>query len=297
MAEAGLPVLFALFLWWFSTGVIFWLSGRPAHTRHSVHIGATAVLAAALAGLVGLRGETSLAGAYLSFLCGIAVWGWLEIGFLFGTLTGPRTSPCPPQAAGFRRFRLALGTILWHELAILGAGTLMIWATWGHPNQIGTWTFVLLMGMRVSAKLNLFLGVPYPPTDLLPAHLAHMGSYFRTAPLNPLLPAVITVSTALLALVIWRATDPGLDAFHVTGYTLFGTMLALGLIEHWFLVLPVRDSALWTWFLTDKRRGKASLSCSRSKDMTVRSTNVPASPAAAGGQKRESALTASIQGG
>ena len=38
--------------------------------------------------------------------------------FLMGYVTGPRRSPCPDDAQGWRRFGLALQTVLYHELAI-----------------------------------------------------------------------------------------------------------------------------------------------------------------------------------
>ena len=36
----------------------------------------------------------------------------------------------------------------------------MVALTWGGANQVGTWTFLVLWVMRLSAKLNVFLGVP-----------------------------------------------------------------------------------------------------------------------------------------
>ncbi|MDT8344314.1 MAG: putative photosynthetic complex assembly protein PuhE, partial [Thermohalobaculum sp.] len=196
-----LPVLFALFVWWFSTGAIFWLARRGEAARSMTLTGATVLLGLALAGAVAVRDEATIWAAFVSFTCGVAAWAWIEIAFLFGAITGPRKRPCPPDTGSWGRFGYAVAAILWHELAILGLGTLMILLSWGHANQVGAWTFVLLMGMRLSAKLNLFLGVPYPPSDLLPADLAHLGSFFRTAPPGPLLPAVITGATVLLALV------------------------------------------------------------------------------------------------
>jgi hypothetical protein len=39
------------------------------------------------------------------------------------------------------------------------------------------------------------------------------------------------------------------DGFLRTSYALVGSLLALAVLEHWFLVLPLRDSLLWNWAL------------------------------------------------
>ncbi|MEM7497127.1 MAG: putative photosynthetic complex assembly protein PuhE [Pseudomonadota bacterium] len=254
VSPALLAVLAALFLWWFSTGALIWLARigagmGGARGKAMVLAGAFALLVASLAGSAALSGSATVEAAYLSFLCGLGAWGFVELTFLTGIVTGPVTRPCPPGATGLRRFRLALGTLLWHEFAILAVGAALVALAWGAPNQTGAWSFALLMGLRVSAKLNLFLGVPYPPTALLPRPLAHLESYFRIRPFTALLPITITAATALATLVAWRAASPALDPFHATAYALFWTLLVLGIAEHWFLILPVRESALWRWFL------------------------------------------------
>ncbi|MEL6577998.1 MAG: putative photosynthetic complex assembly protein PuhE [Pseudomonadota bacterium] len=254
LSPALLAVLAALFLWWFSTGALIWLARMGAAMgglagKVTVLAGALALLVASLGGSAALGGATTVEAAYLSFLCGLGAWGFVELTFLTGLIAGPVTRPCPPGARGIRRFGLALGTLLWHELAILLVGALLLAMVWGAPNQTGAWSFALLMGLRISAKLNLFLGVPYPPTAMLPRPLAHLESYFRVRPFTALLPLTITAATALATLVAWRAASPELDAFHATAYALFWTLLVLGIAEHWFLILPVRESALWRWFL------------------------------------------------
>jgi len=37
------------------------------------------------------------------------------------------------------------------------------------------------------------------------------------------------------------------DPFQSVGLTLVAALLALAVLEHWFLVLPVPDEALWSW--------------------------------------------------
>src|SRR3954469_10968520 len=100
MVDFGLPALFALFLWWFSTGAILWLDGLPARTYRRSMLGASLVLAGALWGLAASSAEASVAGAYCAFSCGLLAWGWQEMSFLMGYATGPVRAPCPPGVTG-----------------------------------------------------------------------------------------------------------------------------------------------------------------------------------------------------
>jgi putative photosynthetic complex assembly protein 2 len=58
---------------------------------------------------------------------------------------------------------------------------LALWAV-GPPTPSGFWTFAVLFFARISAKLNLFFGVPRINTEFLPRPLAHLPSHFRRAP-------------------------------------------------------------------------------------------------------------------
>jgi len=249
MGGYAIAAAYTVFLWWFTTGVILWLDGLPRGTFRWSMLGATAMLLAGLIGLATSAGDTGALGAYCAFTCAILAWAWIETGFLTGFLTGPSDAPCPPDAVGWRRFRLALGAILHHELAILGVAATILAVTWDAPNRLGLWTFLALWGMRQSAKLNLFLGVRNLGEAFLPEHLRHLASFFRRRPMNLLFPVSVSAVTAACVLVFaaaGRATEP-------TGLTLLGVLLALGLLEHWFLVLPLPFERLWSWYLA--RRG------------------------------------------
>ena len=41
--------------------------------------------------------------------------------------------------------------------------------------------------------------------------------------------------------------------FEAVGLALVTALLALAILEHWFLVLPLPDAALWTWVLRTRR--------------------------------------------
>ena len=83
---------------------------------------------------------------------------------------------------------------------------MLVLLTWGAPNQIGVWTFVILWLMRLSAKLNVYLGVPNLTEEFLPDDLAYLKSYFANAPMNLLFPISVTPST-LVTLLLHRPGD------------------------------------------------------------------------------------------
>lgn len=241
-----LPVLYAVFLWWFSTGVILYLDALSQRTFRWSMLGAAALLAAALYGIAATATDQTIAGAYLAFTCAIVIWGFNEISFLMGYVTGPRTDPCPPECTGWRSVVHAIGAILYHEAAIAASAAVIIAATWDAPNQIGTWTFLILWIMRLSAKLNVFLGVPNLTEEFLPDHLAYMKSFFRKRPMNALFPLAVTAATLMLGLIAQNALTAA-TPFAAAGLSLIAALLALAILEHWFLVLPISIVPLWRW--------------------------------------------------
>lgn len=248
------PLLYAAFVWWFSTGVILLLVGRAPWTYRWSMGGATLVLIAALAGLVTSSRNDDPAGAYAAFTSAIVVWGWLEMAFLMGFLTGRRSTDAGPKG-GLRHFLRAVAALLDHELSIIAGAALVVALTWEQPNQIGTWTFLALWGMRQSAKLNLFFGVRNLNDELLPPHLHHLKAFLRRRAMNPLLPVSVAAGTALCALVTAPALATDASGFEMVGFSLLGMMLALGVFEHCMLVLPLPVNALWRWSLRGQAGG------------------------------------------
>ena len=259
MAAYALPALAALFIWWLSTGVVLLLNGLPRRSYPWSTLGASLLAGLALYGVAVTASELTAASAYAAFVAGVAIWGWHELTFLQGTLAGPRKIACPGDASTRTRFVLAVRTLLYHELAILATLGLLFVITWDQANKVGLWTFLVLFGMRLSAKLNIFLGVPNLSEELLPHHLGFLKSYFGVKPMNGLFPLSITLSTLLAAYVFHLALAPGASTFAVTGFMLLGSLIALGVIEHWLLVLPLPDSVLWRWALrkSDEQEGRA----------------------------------------
>lgn len=244
-----LAALFVLVAWWSSTGAILLMDGLP---RSTFRFSLTGVSVLALGGLFGLawtRQAESQQAAYLAFVFALAVWAWHELTFLLGIVTGPRKEPCPPEARGWRRFAYATAAVIHHELALAITLITVVALTWGAPNQVGTWTFLVLWIMRLSAKLNVFLGVRNLTTEFIPDHLRYLLTYFRKARLNPLMPVSLIVGSAVVVYLLTAGRAADATGVISVGRTMVATLLALAVLEHLFLTLPLPDALLWRWAL------------------------------------------------
>lgn len=242
------PALYALFLWWFSTGLILYLDRRPTHTFKWSMAGAAVILAAAFWGLYESRDDTGIGGAYMAFTCGLLIWAWQEMSFYTGYLTGPRKTMCPEGCSGWRHFGHALAANLYHEISIVISLGMCVALTWGAPNQTGLWTFLLLWWMHESARLNVFLGVRNLNEQFLPEHMAFLRSFLKRAPINLLFPFSVTISTVLTVWLVQQAMAAP-SAGEAAGFSFLAALLALAVLEHWFLVLPLPAEKLWDWSL------------------------------------------------
>ncbi len=252
------PLIFALLMWFIGTGAVVWLDSRPMRTFRTSHMLAGLVALAAMVAVWLRSDDASVTGAYIGFGAAILIWGWHEMGFLMGFVAGPSRAPCPEGAEGWLRFKAATATVIHHEIAIALNAIILFALCWGQPNQAAPLTFLLLFVLRLSAKFNLFLGVPNLSDEVFPAHLAYLKSYFRTRAMNMLFPFSI-IGAAGLAWWAWTAAEAApLNSGAAATATLLAGLAVLGMVEHIFLVLPVRDSALWRW-ADNNRAAKAAL--------------------------------------
>jgi putative photosynthetic complex assembly protein 2 len=199
----------------------------------------------AMAGIMITAPMTGSTAAYAAVACALVRWGWHELSFLMGFVTGPNRAPCPPGVTGWRRFRLAAATLIHHEVAMFATILIIAAATWGQANQTATLTFLLLFVMRLSAKFNIFAGVPHLSTEMMPEHMRYLVSYFRIRPPR-LFYAVSLAGIAVVAGVLGAAAlaaEGGL----ATCYALAFALVVLAFIEHGFLVVPWQDTMLFRW--------------------------------------------------
>jgi putative photosynthetic complex assembly protein 2 len=255
MSDLALAALFAVFIWWFSTGLVLLLDRLPHGALRWGHWLSSLLALTAFVALVHTARELTVAHAYCAFTCALLVWGWHELSFLSGWITGPRKTALPPGSTGWARFVESVRAILWHELAILAVAAAIVVSTWGQPNQVATQTFLVLWVMRTSAKLNLFLGVRNLSEEFLPAHLSYLQSFFRRRAMNPLLPFSVLGAGAVLTWMVLGAAEPAATPAQVVGTALVGTMLAMAIVEHLLLVLPIPSTALWRWALRGQAPG------------------------------------------
>ncbi|WP_317057458.1 putative photosynthetic complex assembly protein PuhE [Roseovarius rhodophyticola] len=251
-ASPWIAAVFALFIWWFSTGVILMVvrhaDTKGARTRLLSPLMALPFLGVGLWGFVTTLDMGTVTAAYGAFLAALAIWGWVELSFLSGAITGPNLRDCPDDLPEWERFARAWGTIAYHELllTVIFAG-LWLYAA-GAENSVGLWTFTILYFARISAKLNLYFGVPKINTEFLPEALGHLASHFRIQRLNWVFPVSITALTFAIACWLERlyaATTPA----EITGFALLSAITVLALLEHWLMVLPLPDAKLWRWML------------------------------------------------
>jgi putative photosynthetic complex assembly protein 2 len=243
---SALAIPYVLFVWWFSTGAVLLLVGLSRRHGALLKVGAAALFVASLTGLAASSQVTSTPGAYCVFSCAILLWGAVEISLLAGWITGPRPEACPRDCTVVDRMWFALQAIAYHEFALIITAALVFAVTANAPNQLGWWTFAALLVLRQSAKINLFLGVRTLNDELLPAQVDFLRSYFARKPINALFPLSVTGATAAAACLAVAAVAAE-SSFDALSYSLLATLVALGALEHWFMVLPLPVIDLWRW--------------------------------------------------
>lgn len=243
--------------WWISTGLVLLLNRLGPNWQRASLLAVTALVLLSLIYLPGRSEDRSAAGALLGFGQGLIIWAWLEMTYLMGVITGPRKTPCPPDVTTPQRFWLGLQTSLYHEISVIMMVTLVVFVAGDGPNQVAAATCISLWLMRWSAKLNLFLGVRNYNSDWFPEHLKYLDSYTRRAPLNFLFPLSVTLGTTVAVLLLGQAMATN-DPFLRSANLLVSALLSLGVLEHWFLVYPFGESALWRWALPSEPKSSTT---------------------------------------
>ncbi|MEM6638305.1 MAG: putative photosynthetic complex assembly protein PuhE [Pseudomonadota bacterium] len=238
------PVFVAIALWWGFTIATLYRTGLPESSFPRT-LSMASVLA--FAGLVLIARTTHLdtvSAAYAAFTGTLLVWAWHEVSYLLGFVTGPRPEACPETCSRTERFKRGVQASLYHELAIIATGGLVLALTFGAINRVAFWTYCILWGMRWSAKLNIFLGVRNLHLDFLPARSQYLSTFVTRASMNPLFPVSMGLGALALGLCIAMAADAA-TLFVSTGAVLCATLLSLAMLEHLFLMIDVSDRALW----------------------------------------------------
>jgi putative photosynthetic complex assembly protein 2 len=251
-----LPFLYALFVWWASTGIIIWLAQLPRRS-FAWSLGAyTLLLLVSLWQLAAHRNDTGVAGAYLAFTWATLAWGWQELSYYTGTITGVRRPPCDESCAGWRHFLHGVQANIYHELTVIAGVAVMLAIHWGAANTTGLWVYLFLWWMHQSAKLNIFFGVRNLNEEFIPEHLKYMVGYMKKRPMNAFFPLSVTLCTVVAAGLFQRALSA--ESPYLAVSTIFlALFMSLAILEHWLLVLPL-NSSLWSWSLRGGQKQLAS---------------------------------------
>ena len=144
VTEVVWACVFTALCWWFGTGVILWLDRLPVRSFRFSLSGWTVLLMLSFWGVAVSMQEVSVVNAYLAFGCVIVMWGWHELAFLTGWITGPRTKPLDTGATGWPRFVQSVQVMLYHELALLANFALLWWMQQGQPSHMAICTYAML---------------------------------------------------------------------------------------------------------------------------------------------------------
>ena len=247
----ALPILLTIAAWWGSTAVIARVVGRPQHTYRRL-LGIASLLG--VAGLIlniSLLQTLTISSAIGAFCAALAIWGWIEITFLTGAVTGPPPAHAP-RSHGLGRAIDALRAILWHELLIIATVVSVGLVTAGNDNELALLVLLLLWLMRSSAKLNLFLGVRNLGEGFFPPPLLHLLDFMQKRRMNLLMPISLLLGSAITlqcARDALEATTP----YAATSATMLATLALLAVFEHLLMILPLPAEHLWRWSLANRR--------------------------------------------
>lgn len=243
MSTALTSFVFVLLVWWAGTAVVLLLQHRLQPTATATRWLLPCAAVSSFAVLIACSAYTQVAAMIGAFVAAIVLWGCIELSYYLGLLTGTHSRPCPPSLSGWTRFRTALATSIWHELAALGTGAALTIALWNSVNPTGLYAFLVLWLMRWSAKLNLYLGVPCFETGWFPKRLAHLPSYMNRQAVTPFFfLSVGAASVGVVGLLVSASRTAGAEAMI---YSLPAVMLLLAIVEHVFMALPIADTRLW----------------------------------------------------
>ncbi len=237
------PTLIVIAGWWIGTGAVLYLQQQIVKPHHGLKVVLALLAIVALLTLLLASKSSSPMQSYVGFVAAVVLWGCIELSYYTGLITGIHKRPCPENCSTGRRFLLALGTSIWHEVSVLLVGGIVVALLLGADNPAGLYSFLVLWLMRWSAKLNLFFGVPYFNTDWFPARLAYVHSYIRHASITPF----FFVSVLLASFVAYQLLNNALSLNNDLSVILVlpGVLLLLAILEHLFMALPFADTELW----------------------------------------------------
>lgn len=252
MSQFLIPIATVVLVWWVSTGAVLWLARGLDKQMNIRLVGMTVLCALGFAGVLIASAQAGIWAVYLGFISAIVIWGWVEFTLLSGMITGSRTEACPPNVSGVERFKFAFRAISHHEYALVVMLGILAFLDSSGGSGMAIKTFALLWIMRLGAKLTIFSGAPELSTNMIPERLAYMKTYFRHDRISFAFWVSLAGCTAFFLGGIYALNHVQYDAAVQTQVTMLTTLVALAILEHIFMVLPVADSRLWSWAMTQQ---------------------------------------------
>jgi len=243
-------VLFVIALWWLGTGLVLVLQQRLNSASRLNKIALACATLVSLSGIYITSTSLSESAQFFGFTSAVVLWGCIELSYYLGFITGLHCRPCPENVTTWKRFRLALGASIWHELLVLSLGFILIVSQHDAINTIGLNTYLVLWLMRWSAKLNLFLGVPNFSTAWFPERLEHVASYIKTGSISPFYFISVLGASTIVVQLLHKANQ--IDVQHPYLYIMPAVLLILAVVEHLFMVVPFQDLKMWNRVFNSK---------------------------------------------
>jgi putative photosynthetic complex assembly protein 2 len=258
MTDYVLPILFVILLWWSSTGAILWLA-RGMDKQMSLRlIGMTVLCALGFTALIISTLHETVWAVYVAFVSALIIWGWVEFTFLAGLITGKTKIECPENINETSRFVHAFNVINHHEFTLLGALVVIGLIDMTGGSAMASKTFACMWLMRIGAKFAIFSGVPKLSVEMMPERLAYLQTYFRSDRIGWGFWASITGCTLFFASGLYALTHVDYGSVAETQTIMLTALVGLAVIEHFFMVLPVADSRLWSWAMPNSRTNKTN---------------------------------------
>ena len=264
-------IFFVLFLWWFLTGIILYTAKRldlgDSKSRLTVVIVTLPLFFCAWYFYYHCLNGMSYSDIFCAFMASLFIWGWVELTFLTGVVAGIPLLEKREEDRDTERDRFINGfrSIALNECLLISCLFLMALLSIGKENNFGLTTFLILYVARVSAKLNLFFGVPYINLHFLTAPLKHIATFCRVAPVGFFfIASTIMLCLMFVFLVGFTYSAQAMSELQF-GYLLLSTLSALAVLEHLFMALPFKDATLWNWMLPNLSKSPEAITLGKTK--------------------------------
>ena len=145
-----------------------------------------------------------------------------------------------------QRFYNALGTPIYHEFLVVAVVGIVCVLGAGQPNPTIQNTLALLWLMRWSTKLNLFFGVRHFNSQWLPDNMRYITSYLRAGK-NSCFMLFSTTLAAYCTYLLFSYGQVAVEPATALSLFLIAWLAVLAVLEHFFLMVPMGETALWRW--------------------------------------------------